>query len=315
MSNVFANFREISGKATNNKSIAALPDVCLSPPAPPAGPVPLPYPNTALASDCTGGSKSVKIGGKEVSLKNASTYSKSTGDEPATQSFGANVVSHKIQGPLRFAAWSSDVKFEGQNVVRLGDLTTHNHINTQGAQALTVSVAGATPPAPPPSCDELAQKNKSARDDVSKDERKTAQKIGTSATTITHAVFTPSGGAPRVMKACSRALLSKFKAGFVKGGPTAGKDGLTSTICGQPFNFKPAARPLTSHTEARLIMTIMAMTGGAGGGSLTMAIDWNKSKTPNDPCDHCERLVCHAMQCLDIKICKNGEPTTIDCKK
>lgn len=313
MSNVFANFREISGKATNNKSIAALPDVCMSPPAPPAGPVPLPYPNTAMASDCTGGSKTVKIGGKEVSLKNASTYSKSTGDEPATQSFGANIVTHKIQGPLRFAAWSSDVKFEGENVVRLGDLTTHNHINTQGAQAVTASVAGATAPPPPPSCDELEKENRKTRDSLSSDKRKTAQKLGNDATTITHAVFTPTGGAAMTMKACSRALMGKFKAGFAKGGPKAGKEGLTASICSEPFKFEPAGRPLTSHTEARLIQDIMAMTGGAGGGSLTLAINWNKSATPNSPCTHCKRLLCHAAKCLDIKLCSDGEAVKLQC--
>ena len=157
--NVFANGREISGKASDNKSIAAFPDVCMSPPSPPAGPIPLPYPNTAMASDTADGSKTVKIGGKEVGLKNASTYSKSNGDEPATNSFGANVVSHKIQGPLRFAAWSSDVKIEGQNVIRLGDMTTHNHTNAQGSASMTASVAGAAPPPTPKDCEELSKSN------------------------------------------------------------------------------------------------------------------------------------------------------------
>jgi len=48
---VFANGMEISGKASDNKSIAAMPEVCMSPPSPPAGPVPIPYPNTAMASN------------------------------------------------------------------------------------------------------------------------------------------------------------------------------------------------------------------------------------------------------------------------
>ena len=42
-----------------------LPDTCLSPPSPPAGPVPLPYPNTAFASDTTNGSTTVMISGQE----------------------------------------------------------------------------------------------------------------------------------------------------------------------------------------------------------------------------------------------------------
>jgi hypothetical protein len=35
--NVFANGMEISCKKSDNKSIAAMPDICLSPPSPPAG--------------------------------------------------------------------------------------------------------------------------------------------------------------------------------------------------------------------------------------------------------------------------------------
>src|SRR5205823_5915431 len=72
MSNeVYANTREVSCKAAAGKSIAAFPDVCLSPPSPPAGPVPIPYPNTATASDTSGGSKTVQISGQEVMLKDS----------------------------------------------------------------------------------------------------------------------------------------------------------------------------------------------------------------------------------------------------
>ncbi|HEY7208963.1 MAG TPA: DUF4150 domain-containing protein [Bryobacteraceae bacterium] len=126
--NVFANGREISAKANDNRSICAMPDVCLSPPSPPAGPVPIPYPNTAQASDTADGSKSVKIGGSEVGLKNSSNYKKSTGDEAATKSLGMGVVTHTIQGKMMHAAWSMDVKVEGENVIRHLDLTTHNHM-------------------------------------------------------------------------------------------------------------------------------------------------------------------------------------------
>src|SRR4051794_27589157 len=96
--NVFANGMEISGKKDDNKAIASMPDVCLSPPSPPAGPVPIPYPNTSQASDTSDGSKTVKIGDDEVGLKNASIYKKSTGDEAATKSLGMGVVSHNITG-------------------------------------------------------------------------------------------------------------------------------------------------------------------------------------------------------------------------
>ena len=104
---VYANGLEVSSKSSANKSIAAMPDVCMSPPSPPAGPVPIPYPNTATASDTTDGSKSVLINGKEVHLKNKSAYKRSNGNQPATNNFGANVITHKLTGPMKFAAWLS----------------------------------------------------------------------------------------------------------------------------------------------------------------------------------------------------------------
>jgi hypothetical protein len=125
---VYANGMTIACKVADGKTIAATPDVCLSPPPPPAGPVPIPYPNTAVASDTTKGSKSVQIGGQEVMLKNKSTFKKSTGDEAATKSLGMGVVSHQIQGEVNFCAWSMDVKFESENVPRHLDLTLHNEM-------------------------------------------------------------------------------------------------------------------------------------------------------------------------------------------
>lgn len=125
---VFANGMSIACKVASGKTIAAMPDVCLSPPTPPAGPVPIPYPNTAMASDTTNGSKTVQIGGDEVMLKDQSTFKQSSGDEAATKSLGMGVVSHQIQGEVNFAAWSMDVKFEGQNVPRHMDLTLHNEM-------------------------------------------------------------------------------------------------------------------------------------------------------------------------------------------
>jgi hypothetical protein len=126
--NVFANGKEISAKDDDNQSICAMPDVCLSPPSPPAGPIPIPYPNTAEASDTDGGTRTVKIGGAEVGMKNSSNYKKSTGDEAATKSLGMGVVTHTIQGKMVHAAWSMDVKAEGANVIRHMDMTTHNHM-------------------------------------------------------------------------------------------------------------------------------------------------------------------------------------------
>ncbi len=80
---VFANGREIACKKADGKSIGAFPDVCMTPPETPATPpgVPVPYPNTGFARDTTAGSKTVKISGKEVMLRNKSYFRQSTGDE------------------------------------------------------------------------------------------------------------------------------------------------------------------------------------------------------------------------------------------
>ena len=137
---VFANGNEIACKSGDGKVIAAFPDVCLSPPSPPAGPVPVPYPDTSFSKDMKNGSKTVKIDGKEVMLKDKSFYKTSPlGNEAATKSLGAGVVSHVITGKTYFVAWSMDVKFEGKNVDRHIDLTTSNHASPMGNSAFTVN--------------------------------------------------------------------------------------------------------------------------------------------------------------------------------
>ncbi|GJH21755.1 DUF4150 domain-containing protein [Caballeronia novacaledonica] len=127
--NVYANGREVSAGKDANQSLAGMPDVCLSPPSPPAGPVPIPYPNFSKAADTDNGTRTVKIGGAEVGIKNSSSYKTSKGNEAATKSLGMGVTSHQIQGKTYFAAWSFNVKFEGENATRHLDLTTHNDMN------------------------------------------------------------------------------------------------------------------------------------------------------------------------------------------
>jgi hypothetical protein len=127
---VYANGMEIACKSGNSKVIAAFPDVCLSPPPPPAGPVPIPYPVTSMSSDAEEGSKTVKIDGKPIMLKDKSYYKQCTGDEAATKSFGMGVITHCIQGKTYFRAWSSDVIVEDYNVDRHLDLTGSNGMST-----------------------------------------------------------------------------------------------------------------------------------------------------------------------------------------
>lgn len=128
---VFANNMEVSCKAGAGKSICAFPDVCMTPPQTPATPpgVPIPYPNTGMASDTTDGTSTVKISNKEVMLKNKSYFKRSSGDEAGSAPM-KGVITHKNMGKVYFAKWSMDVKFEGENVVRHLDLTTHNHGST-----------------------------------------------------------------------------------------------------------------------------------------------------------------------------------------
>lgn len=134
---VYANSNEIACKAGGGKVIAAFPDVCLSPPSPPAGPIPIPYPDTSFSKDMKNGSKTVKIKGKEIMLKDKSFYKTSPlGDEAATKTLGQGVISHAITGKTYFVAWSMDVKIEGKNVDRHIDLTTSNHASPMANEAV-----------------------------------------------------------------------------------------------------------------------------------------------------------------------------------
>ncbi len=152
--NVFANGREISCKKADGKSICAFPDVCFTPPQTPATPpgVPVPYPNTGYAKDTTKGSKTVKISGKEVMLKNKSYFKKSTGDE-AGSAAKKGVVTGVNRGKVYFNSWSMNVKIEGKNVVRHLDLTTHNH----------ASPPGQTPPGPYIDSEDVERYSRKAR--------------------------------------------------------------------------------------------------------------------------------------------------------
>jgi hypothetical protein len=128
---VYANNMEVSCKAAGGKSICAMPDVCFTPPVPPAPGIPVPYPNTGMAADTTEGSTTVLISGQEVMLKDKSYFKQSTGDE-AGNAPKKGMLTGKIQGKVYFNSWSMDVKVEGENVVRHLDLTTHNHASKPG---------------------------------------------------------------------------------------------------------------------------------------------------------------------------------------
>jgi hypothetical protein len=119
----FVNFRGVVHKGSNGMSMV-FPDVCKTP-APPAPPIPIPYPNIGKASDATGGPTTVKTDGEMPMVKGA-TYSRSSGDEAGTV---GGIISSVNMGVCEFLLYSFDVKFEGNNACRLGDSMWHNKKN------------------------------------------------------------------------------------------------------------------------------------------------------------------------------------------
>lgn len=330
---VFANGLEISGKASDVNTMGAMPDVCLSPPSPPAGPVPIPYPNFSQASDTTDGSKTVKIGGREVGLKGKSSYKKSKGDEAATRSFGASVVSHTIQGAVKHQAGSMNVKVEGSNVCRFGDLTSGNHSNSgmpvvPGAGAPAVGEADAD-------CAALEEAVGKKDDEIEKklegqcvsQEAKKNARESHMGKTVTASKST-CGGVTKHTPAYSS--LSKLEEGNKNGlAPGLGKkesgEREESKICKK--NGAPYKHPTHGfmngchHTEGRLIEDLFKEHDGVPppGCELVMRIRWKQRRkveggwkpdgTKDYPCDLCKQTICHASETcgLIIKLCQ-GEP-------
>lgn len=124
---VYANNNEVASKAADGKSIAAFPDVCFSPPAPPVGPMPLPYPNTGEVKDTDSGTAKVFVKDKMSGMGDDSYMTKSMGDEPATKNFNKGMITSALQGKCYFGLWSMDVQMEGKGVPRHLDMVTHNH--------------------------------------------------------------------------------------------------------------------------------------------------------------------------------------------
>jgi len=102
------------------------PDVCKTPAAP--SPLPIPYPNIGQSSDTSQGPTTVKTDGQMPMVKGA-TYSRSSGDEAGTL---GGVLSSVNMSVCEFMMYSFDVKFEGNNVCRLGDPLFHNKKNIMG---------------------------------------------------------------------------------------------------------------------------------------------------------------------------------------
>ena len=348
--NVFANGREISAKKSGDKTIAKMPDVCLSPPSPPAGPIPIPYPNFANSKDTTGGTKKVKIAGAEVGLKGKSSYKKCTGDNAATRSFGASVLSHNLEGPIKHVAGSFDVSFEGTNVVRFGDLATGNHCNpSTGSAGLVVGGVGVG--FADAECAKLGIKNQEERDKVAeeledksslnKQEQATLDKAQGTGMTISSATSQVPGAQGTFSASSSGCAQACNPNGLVSGGTSEQKMGQNKTIreSNDPkyADAKEKSGVLCekshvhpgggagAHAEAKIINELSG-DSLMRGGSMLFNIDWRfKNRTTGKPmqsgmpCTHCHAMMCHAAKECDIKIfiCdKDGKPqqlTEEDC--
>lgn len=136
---VFANGLEISCKKADGLTRVAFPDVCMTPPITAVSPlgIPIPYPNTGLARDTSGGTRSIKISGHEVMIRNVSYFKTSYGDEAGcATSAKKGIITGTIKGKVYFKKWSMNVKYESKNVVRHTDLTTHNHASEIGNESI-----------------------------------------------------------------------------------------------------------------------------------------------------------------------------------
>ncbi|MBC3766670.1 PAAR-like domain-containing protein [Neptunicella marina] len=104
----------------------AMPDVCKTP-APPAPPIPIPYPNMASFTQANPGtcSKKVKILNQAVITKDTQV-SMTSGDEAGSV---GGVVSNMIKGPAKATKFSTKVKVEGKNVVYHTCMIGHNGSN------------------------------------------------------------------------------------------------------------------------------------------------------------------------------------------
>ena len=117
----------IFGASTNGDGQCMIfPDVCKTP-APPAPPVPIPYPNIAMLTQIDGGTASdkVKIMGKKTATK-GTEISMSSGDEAG--SIGG-VKSNKIKGKAKCKKGSSKVKVEGKEMAYHTTMWSQNDDN------------------------------------------------------------------------------------------------------------------------------------------------------------------------------------------
>ena len=120
----------------------AVPDTCLTP-APPAPPVPTPYPNIAMLMQAVKFSTKVKLSGM-AALNIQSEVPMTQGDEAGVN---GGVMSGVNMNKMVFKRGSAKVKVEGAAMVFLTSTTGHNGANanmptgTQIAPSQTMVIA------------------------------------------------------------------------------------------------------------------------------------------------------------------------------
>lgn len=114
------------------------PDVCKTP-APPAPPVPIPYPNIAQVPAASAGTctSKVKMGNQPVVVKDTE-IPMSSGDEAGV---AGGVMSGCNMGKAVFKMGSSTVKAEGKDVCYVTSMTSHNKDNFPAGKQVAPSQA------------------------------------------------------------------------------------------------------------------------------------------------------------------------------
>ncbi len=114
----------------------AFPDTCKVP-APPAPPIPTPFPNTAMLNQANGGtcSMNVKILNKAIITK-ATQVPRTMGDEPGTL---GGVVSGVNMGPAGFKAGAANVKVEGNDIITQMKTAAQNGSNANAPMGVVLA--------------------------------------------------------------------------------------------------------------------------------------------------------------------------------
>ncbi|SAK50766.1 DUF4150 domain-containing protein [Caballeronia ptereochthonis] len=293
---VFANGNEVSCKAAQGKSIACTPDVCMTPPENPATPpgVPVPYPNTAMAGDTSDGSSSVVISSQEVMLKNKSYFKKSTGDE-AGSAAKKGVVTSVNTGKAYFIVWSMDVKVEGENVVRHGDLTTHNHASTIFNGGTVTYLDEMTRDEMPEGCRKAEAAQRAA-------ERALSPSAKAKESRVTAGGYFESSGTNMSMMAASNVSRSMIKRspykyeGFEGGISSGGRSRVTCGGKKHQYRREPYSPPYCD-AEAKIIEGLFRKTGGSPSGTLYLKV------VGLPVCCDCQKLIACAGEHIKIKVC------------